>query len=161
MKKLTEKTPAESEVIMTQMVLPGDTNALGTIFGGKIMEWLDIAGAISARRHAQKSVVTASIDALSFIAPIRIGQIVTIQGRVNWTGHSSMEVGCIIDAEDPSSGEHFRTARAYLTYVALDSNGRPTKIPSLRLESSEDNRRFSNALKRREARLKLKNEMEK
>lgn len=160
MAKKTTKTPAGSEVITTHMVLPGDTNALGTIFGGKVMEWIDIAGAIAARRHAQKNVVTASIDALSFIAPIRLGFIVTVRSRVNWTGATSMEVGCKVEAENPSTGEQFHTATAHLTYVAVDSNGRPTATPPIMPVTADDKRRFQNAIKRRQARLALKSEIE-
>lgn len=151
-----KKTPKGSEVIMTEMVLPGDTNALGTIFGGKVMERIDIAGAIAARRHSNKNVVTASIDAMSFIAPIQLGHVVTFLARVNWTGKTSMEVGCRVISENPNTGERSHTASAHLTYVAVDSNGRPASVPTIHPQTAEDKRRFQNAIRRRKALLAMR-----
>ena len=145
---------------MTEMVLPQHTNALGSVFGGTVMCWVDIAAATCALRHCSKQVVTASVDALHFLAPIRLGWIVTIQASVNFVGGTSCEIGVKIISENPISGETFHTASAYLTFVALDSHNRPTSIPPLLLETDEEKRRNSAAQIRRANRLKLKNELQ-
>ncbi|WP_413287565.1 acyl-CoA thioesterase [Bdellovibrio sp. HCB337] len=139
---------------MTQLVLPSHTNALGSIFGGTIMSWIDIAAAIAAQRHSNKEVVTASIDSLSFVAPVYKGWVVNLKASVNFTSRTSMEVGVRVDAENPKTGEVFHTASAYTTFVALGSNGKPIAVPDLILESEDDKRRFEAAKRRREQRLK-------
>jgi len=148
------KPVSASQVIMTQLVLPTHINALGSIFGGTIMSWIDIAAAIAAQRHSNKEVVTASIDSLSFIAPVYKGWVVNLKASVNFTSRTSMEVGVRVDAENPKTGEIFHTASAYTTFVALGSNGKPTEVPSLILETPDEKRRFDAAKKRREQRLK-------
>ncbi|MES2801280.1 MAG: acyl-CoA thioesterase [Bdellovibrionota bacterium] len=147
------KSVSRSQVIMTQLVLPSHTNSLDTIFGGTIMSWIDIAAAIAAQRHSGKEVVTASIDRLDFIAPVRRGWVVNIKASVNFTSTSSMEVGVRVDAENPKTGEIFHTASSYLTFVALGSDGRSTKVPGLLLETDTEKRRFEAAKKRREYRI--------
>lgn len=150
----TRKQLGGDDVVMTELVLPGHTNSLGTVFGGVIMSWIDIAGAIAAQRHARKTVVTASIDDLSFIAAVKTGWIVQLRARVNFTSKTSMEVGVRVDAENPQTGDWHHTASAYLTFVAIDENGKPIPIPPLHPQSDEDKRRFDEAIKRRELRLK-------
>ena len=149
------KSPEESAVTMTEIVLPSHTNALGTIFGGQVVSWMDIAAAISATRHARSIVVTASIDALSFLAPIRLGQFVHIRASVNFASRTSMEVGVRIDAEDPISGKRTHTASAYTTFVALDPFGKPCPVPALLPKSEEEHRRYEQAQTRRESRIRL------
>jgi len=144
---------SESAVVMTELVLPTHTNALGSIFGGVIMSWIDIAAAISAQRHSRKSVVTASIDALHFIAPVYKGWVVNLKASVNYAGRTSMEVGVRVDAENPVTGERFHTSSAYMTFVALDEDGRPSEIPQVLPQSSEEKRRFEAAQQRRATRL--------
>jgi acyl-CoA hydrolase len=146
-------------VTMTEIVLPSDANALGTIFGGKIMSWIDIAGAISAGRHARRVVVTASIDALHFIAPVKVGHIVHIRAAVNYAGKTSMEVGVRVESENPVTGETHHTATAYTTFVALDDHGQPTQVPSLAPETPDEKRRQHQAQKRRESRIRLAEEL--
>lgn len=148
------KPVSASQVIMTQLVLPIHINALGSIFGGTIMSWIDIAAAIAAQRHSNKEVVTASIDSLSFVAPVYKGWVVNLKASVNFTSRTSMEVGVRVDAENPKTGEVFHTASAYTTFVALGSNGKPTEVPGLLLESSDEKRRFEAGKKRREDRLR-------
>jgi acyl-CoA hydrolase len=155
------KEPRHSSVIMTEIVLPSDTNALGTIFGGKIMSWIDIAGAIAAGRHARRVVVTASIDALHFLAPVRLGHVVHIRAMVNFASRTSMEVGVRVDSENPITGELTHTATAYTTFVALDDHGRPTPVPAVLPETPEEKRRFEEAKKRRESRIRLAEELKK
>lgn len=155
------KHPSESQVTMTEIVLPSDTNALGTIFGGKVMSWIDIAAAIAAGRHARKVVVTASIDALHFLAPVKLGHVLHIRAAVNFASRTSMEVGVRVDSENPLTGELRHTATAYTTFVALDELGRPTPIPALIPETPEEKRRFEQAKKRRDSRMRLAEELKK
>lgn len=151
---------SQSKVIMTELVLPSHTNALGTIFGGTVMSWIDIAAAICAQRHSQKQVVTAHMDDMHFVAPARKGWVINLKASVNYVGTTSMEVGVRVDAENPQSGETFHTATAYLTFVALDSNGRPSSVPPIRVESEDEKRRYKAAaervLARKESRKRLK-----
>lgn len=152
-----KKAVSSSQVVMTQLVLPTHTNALDTVFGGTVMSWIDIVGAIAAQRHSASDVVTASIDQLNFIAPIRKGWVVNLKASVNFTSRTSMEIGVRVDAENPKTSEMFHTASAYLTFVALGSDGRPSLIPGLILESDVEKRRFASAEKRRAQRLANKN----
>lgn len=156
---LNSKSPEKSSVIMTEIVLPSDANALGTIFGGKIMSWIDIAGAISAGRHARKVVVTASIDALHFLSPVKVGHVVHIRAMVNEVARTSMEVGVRVDSENPITGEMTHTATAYTTFVALDDHGRPTPVPPLDPKTPEELRRSAQAKKRRASRIRLAEEL--
>jgi len=132
------RSPKESEVVMTEIVLPGDANALGTAFGGKVMQWIDTAAAIAAIRHTRKVVVTASMDELHFHKPIRVGEIVQIHARVNAVFHRSLEVGVEVFSEDQLTGRRHHTCSALLTFVALDAEGRPTTVPPLLLETQEE-----------------------
>lgn len=153
---MSGKSPRSSEVVMTELILPEHTNQFATVFGGMVMSWVDIAAAICAQRHCNKEVVTASVDAMEFLAPVRLGWILTLRASVNYVAKSSCEVGVKVTAENPRTGEHFHTASAYVTLVALDSNGRPTKMPSLLPETDADRRRFEEAKARRASRLELK-----
>lgn len=148
-----KKAISASQVIMTQLVLPTHTNSLDTVFGGTVMSWIDICAAIAAQRHSNREVVTASIDQLNFIAPIKRGWVVNLKASVNFTSRTSMEIGVRVDAENPKTSEMFHTASAYLTFVALGSDGKPTTVPELILNDIHEERRFKAALKRREQRL--------
>jgi acyl-CoA hydrolase len=145
-----------SRVEMTEIVLPGDTNALGTIFGGKVMQWIDIAASVTGMRHSGGNVVTASIDALAFLTPIQVGEVVVLKSQVNFVGSTSMEIGVRVEAEDPRSGTHRYTTKAYLTFVAIDQDGKARPIPPLLLEGDDDRRRHAAAEARRAARLALR-----
>ena len=153
------KKPSESATEMTEIVLPSDTNAIGTIFGGKVMAWIDIAAAIAAGRHARRVVVTASIDALHFLAPVKVGHILHIRAMVNFASRTSMEVGVRVDSENPLTGERMHTASAYTTFVALNDLGRPIPVPGVDAETPEEKRRYSEAQKRRQARIRLAEEL--
>jgi acyl-CoA hydrolase len=155
------KPVSESQVHMTEMVLPSHINSLGSIFGGVIMSWIDIAGAICAQRHSHKAVVTASIDALNFVAPVYKGWIVNLKASVNFASTTSMEVGVRVDAENPITGEMFHTATAYLTFVALDSHLKPTPVPKLLVQTADEKRRYEAAQKRRAQRLEAKQALRK
>ena len=150
----------QSQVTMTEMVLPQHTNAMGSVFGGTIMSWVDIAGATCAMRHCRRQVVTASVDALHFLAPVRLGWIVTIQASVNDVHNTSCEIGVKIISENPLTSETHHTASAYLTFVGLDSHGRPAKMPPIELETDEHRKRNAAAKIRRQARLKLKQDLQ-
>ena len=151
-----QKTPTQSDVNMTELVLPQHTNPIGTVFGGVVLSWVDIAAAIAAQRHCNHVVVTASIDAMNFVAPVKLGWIVNIKARVNFVHRSSCEVGVNISAESPIEGKIYRTATAYVTMVAVDDEGRPVPMTSLTLITDEDQRRFDEAKKRRAYRLQLR-----
>ncbi|KAB2837087.1 acyl-CoA thioesterase [bacterium] len=153
------KPVSRSSAEFTHLVLPSDTNALGTIFGGRIMEWTDIAAAVVASRHCRKVAVTASMDALHFISPIRLGDIVILKAAVNFTATTSMEIGVRIESENPLTGERRHTASAYLTFVALDDAGRPTAVPTVAPETPEEKRRFQEGQKRREDRIQWKSRL--
>ena len=141
---------SQSCVIMTEIVLPTHTNSIGSVFGGVVMSWIDIAAAIAAQRHCRRPAVTASIDDLHFIAPVYVGWIVNLRASVNFVSNTSMEIGVRVDAENAVEGLKFHTASAYLTFVALGENGKPTRVPPLLAESVEEKRRYEAAKSRRE-----------
>ena len=149
------KTPQDSAVITTEMVLPPDTNAIGTVFGGTVVSWVDIAAAICARRHAREIVVTASIDALHFIAPIQLGDVVTVRAMVNHAFRTSMEIGVRVDSENPATGKQLHNVSAYLTFVALNKSGKPTPVPALSANTEDEKRRAREAIHRKETRIRL------
>ncbi len=148
-------TPQSSRCVMTQIVMPGHTNgASGTLFGGIMMEWIDVCAGVAAMRHAGGAVVTASIDRLDFIVPVRLGDVVELQAQVNFVRKTSMEVGCRVETEDPRTRARRYTTKAYLTFVAVDGNGRPRPVPEITLEGPDDERRFRAAEQRRTERLR-------
>lgn len=148
--------PSASATHHEHLVRPQHTNALDTLFGGEVMAWVDVAAATAAMRHAKKQVVTASIDAMHFLAPIKTGWLVCLDAMVNYTSKTSCEVGVRVTATHPITGEHNHTATAYLTFVALDSNGRPTPIPPVTPVTEKEKRRYREAQERRKLRLELK-----
>ena len=150
------KSVRASRVETTALVLPADTNALGTMFGGKVMQWIDIAASVAGMRHSGGQVVTASIDALHFLTPIQLGEIVILRAQVNYTGKTSMEIGVRVEAENPRDRTRRYTTKAYLTFVAIDADAKPRSIPPLVLESDEDRRRWADAEARRAHRLALR-----
>src|SRR5690349_8553554 len=120
---------------MTQLVMPGQTNAPGILFGGMGLAWMDIAAGVAALRHAEGPAVTASIDRVDFIEPIRLGDIVVLRAQVNFAARTSMEVGVRVETENPFGGPHRYTTKAYLTFVGVDAHGRPRGIPRLTPET--------------------------
>jgi acyl-CoA hydrolase len=138
---------------MTELVLPQHANALGTVFGGTIVSWVDIAGAITAQRHAGAIVVTAFIDDLRFDGPIRVGQVARLDARVSATFRTSLEVEVTVHGEESISGRTWSCVHALLTFVALGPDGRPTPVPPLLLESDDDHARQAAANERRRRRL--------
>lgn len=141
---------------MVKVMSPLDANHYGYVHGGSIMRYVDEAAFISASRHAACNTVTAAIDHLSFENPVRIGDLLVLKSSVNFAGETSMEIGVRIESEDPVTGEKKLIGRAYVTMVALDSLGHPTRVPSLLLESKEDKKRNAQAKSRRNYRLHLR-----
>lgn len=152
---MRRKTPKDSEVVMREMVMPGDTNAHGTIFGGKVMSWIDIAGAMCASLHCNTPVVTVHIDDIEFKSPINIGCHVIIKASVNYVGKTSMIIGVKVSSENPNTGVVRTTTKAYLTFVALDEFGKPTEVPRLDPQTDDDKRRYKNAQERLKSRREL------
>jgi acyl-CoA hydrolase len=146
----------EYSVLMTELVLPQHTNALGTIFGGVVMGWVDIAGAIAAMRFARRPVVTVSIDSLHFIVPIKKGNTVLTKARVTWAGKTSIEVEILVEAENSITGVTKKATHAFLTYVAVDDNGDPTAVPPFLPKNPDEQKRHQEAIKRRKNRLHTK-----
>ena len=156
---LKAKHPKQSEVIMTEMVLPNDTNTLNNLMGGRLLHWMDICAAISAQKHSNRIVVTASVDNVSFTEPIRLGNIITMHAKVTRSFNSSMEVYLEVWAEDIPAGLRVSTNRAFYTFVAVDQNGRPIEVPPLEPESNEEIELHISALRRRQLRLVLAGRM--
>lgn len=152
---MTEGSPRASAVEMNELVLPTYANALGTVFGGQIMAWIDVCAALAAMRHARTQCVTASMDALDFIAPIEVGHVVNLRAMVNYVGRTSMEVGVRVEAGDPISPHYTHAASAYLTFVALGPDRKPVTVRELVLETAEERLRAEEARTRREQRLTL------
>lgn len=149
------KPVSESLSKMTELVLPNDTNTLNNLMGGRLMHWMDIVSAISAQRHSNARVVTASVDNISFKQPIQLGNVVTLQAKVTRAFNTSMEVRIDVEAEDIPSGARFASNTAYFTFVAVDAEGRPIAIPEAIPETGEDKAMYDGALRRRQLRLVL------
>lgn len=147
------KRVEESSAVMSQLMSHQDTNLAGNVHGGVIMKLIDTAAGVAAVRHARSNVVTASIDRLDFHHPVFVGDLLTLRANLNFIGRTSMEVGVRVETENPMTGERRHTASAYLTYVALDRDGRPMPLPPLILETEEEMRRNREAKARRETRL--------
>jgi acyl-CoA hydrolase len=141
---------------MTQIVMPTHTNQRGSLFGGVIVQWIDVSAAVAAMRHAGSNVVTASIDRLDFLSPVNLGDVVLLQAQVNYAGRTSMEVGCRVEVENPITRERRYTTKAYLTFVALDEHNLPVQVPKLVLKTAEERRRFRDARDRRADRLRTR-----
>ena len=153
------KTPKESYTIMNELVLPNDTNTLNNLMGGRLLHWMDIASAISAQKHCNRIVVTASVDNVSFKAPIKLGDVISIEARVSRAFTTSVEVRMDVWAENIPSGTRVKSNEAYYTFVALDSDGNTVKVPELIPETTEEIMLFEGALRRRQLRLILGGKM--
>ncbi|HVV88522.1 MAG TPA: acyl-CoA thioesterase [Kofleriaceae bacterium] len=148
-------TPGRTRCVMTQIVMPSHTNgAAGIMFGGVMMQWIDVCAGVAAMRHAGGSVLTASIDRLDFLNPVRVGEVVVLAAQVNYAARTSMEVGCRVETEDMATRSRRLTTRAYLTFVAVDERGVPRPVPALELDGPDDERRHQAALARRADRLR-------
>jgi acyl-CoA hydrolase len=153
---LPGKPVRESVSEYSELALPNDANGLGNVLGGKVMHLVDLAAAMAALRHARKPVVTASVDSLHFIHPVRIGQLIVLRSSVNRAFQTSMEVGVNVETEDMLTGAKLHTCSAYLTIVAVDKDGKAVPVPPVIPESEEEQRRYRHAGERRENRLALR-----
>lgn len=153
------KSPADSLVVMTEMVLPNDTNTLNNLMGGRMMHMMDIASAISAQKHSNRIVVTASVDNVSFKSAIKLGNVVTLQAKVTRAFNSSMEVHIEVWAEDIPSNQKIKSNEAFFTFVAVDQLGNPIDVPEVIPQSDEERALFESALRRRQLRLVLAGRM--
>jgi acyl-CoA hydrolase len=160
MPDLAPKTPAETFTEMVQVVLPNDANPLGFILGGTVMHLIDIAGAIACHRHTRSLLVTAAVDGLQFLHPIKVGDLIILRARVTAAWTTSLEVEVEVFSEETLTGVRRMTSRAYLTFVAIDREGERLKIPGLILETAEERRRAAEADLRRAERLKARKTLE-
>ncbi|HMJ47669.1 MAG TPA: acyl-CoA thioesterase [Ferruginibacter sp.] len=154
-----EKKAAQSLIIMTELVLPNDTNTFGNLMGGRLMYWMDIAAALAAMKHCGAPVVTASVDNISFETPIKLGNVVHIEAKVTRAFTTSMEVHLDVWGEDVIQQYKYKSNQAYYTFVSLDPNGKPRPVNQLLPESTEEKKLFDAALRRRQLRLILGGKM--
>jgi acyl-CoA hydrolase len=156
---MTSKKASESVTIMTELVLPNDTNVFGNLMGGRLMYWMDIAAALSAQKHCNAPVVTASVDNISFENPIKLGNVVHIEAKITRAFKSSMEIHLNVWGEDLTQQYKYKSNEAYYTFVALDPNRKPRTVPQLSVDTEEEKRLFDGALRRRQLRLILGGKM--
>jgi acyl-CoA hydrolase len=149
---LKPRTVAESQSEMAEVVLPNDANPLGSLLGGRLMHFIDVAGAMAAHRHARSYVVTASMDHIDFLAPVHVGDLLILRSSVNRAFHTSMEVGVKCWVENYMSGTRRHISSAYLTFVAVDSRGRKIPVPPVIPETDAEKRRYEDASRRRKLR---------
>jgi acyl-CoA hydrolase len=149
------KPPGRSTTTITRIMMPMDANVSGNVFGGSILRLIDEVASIVAFRHARKNVVTASIDRMDFFSPVFIGDLLRLNASINYVHTTSMEIGVRVEAENPVSGQVRHTGTCFLTYVALDKEGKPTPVPALKLETDDEKRRWTEAEIRRSIRLEL------
>ncbi|MCC9135412.1 acyl-CoA thioesterase [Pontibacter silvestris] len=154
-----QKKVKDSYVIMTELVLPNDTNTLHNLMGGRLLHWMDIVSAIAAQKHSNRIVVTASVDNVSFSESIKLGNVVTLEANVTRAFNSSMEVHIVVNAEDIPSGKRFKSNEAYFTFVAVDQLGNPIDVPESIPETEEEIHHYERALQRRQLRLVLAGRM--
>lgn len=154
-----KKTPKESFVSMTELVLPNDTNTLNNLMGGRLMHWMDIVSAIAGQKHCNSIVVTASVDNISFRSSIQLGNVVTLRARVTRAFNSSVEIRIDVEAENIPEGKRFDSNSAYFTFVAVDKNGHPVEVPEVVPETDEERELYNGALRRRQLRLILAGRM--
>lgn len=149
------KTAAASKAIISLQMLPSDANPMGNVHGGTILKLVDVAAAVAALRHSRTNVVSASIDRMDFYHPVYVGNLLILKASVNYTGRTSMEVGVRIEAEDLKSGKITHTGSSYVTYVALDDEGKPIIVPEFVPHSAKEKRRWREAKERRAQRLRF------
>lgn len=156
---MNPKSPKESYTIMNELVLPNDTNTLNNLMGGRLLHWMDIAAAISGQKHCNRTVVTASVDNVSFKHPIKLGDVVSIEAKVSRSFNTSVEIRLNVWAQNIPSGTKVKSNEAYYTFVALDNDGNTVPVPELLPETEEETSLFAGALRRRQLRLILSGKM--
>jgi acyl-CoA hydrolase len=154
-----KKYPRESLVSMTELVLPNDTNTLNNLMGGRLMHWMDIVSAIAGQKHSNSTVVTASVDNISFRSPIQLGNVVTLRAKVTRAFTSSIEIRIDVEAENIPEGKKVASNTAYFTFVAVDKEGKPVEVPEIEPETDEERALYDGALRRRQLRLILTGRM--
>ena len=152
---MSSKTPSQSKAILTEIVLPNDTNNLNNLMGGRLLHWMDIAAAITAHRHCNRTCVTAAVNNVSFEHPIPRGSIVTLEANMSRSFNSSMEIFIDVWIEDKLSGNKTKCNEAIYTFVAVDSMGKPTKVADITPQTELEKKRFDGALRRRQLSLIL------
>jgi acyl-CoA hydrolase len=153
------KKPSDSSVIMTELVLPNDTNVFGNLMGGRLMYWMDIAAALAALKHCASPTVTASVDNISFENPIKLGNVVHLEAKVSRSFNTSMEIHINVWGEDALQQYRYKSNEAFYTFVALDPMGKPRRVPEVTPETEEEIRLYDGALRRRQLRLILGGKM--
>jgi len=157
---LAPRRVRDSVTEMTQLVLPHEANVHGSVLGGTVMHWIDLAAAVTANRHCRRPVVTAAIDEMSFLAPILVGQLACVHSRITLVDKSSMEIRVTVESEDLLTGERRHTSTAYVTFVAIDPvTRRPVAVPPLILETDEERAEHQKAKERRRVRLERREAM--
>jgi acyl-CoA hydrolase len=154
-----QKSPRESHVSMTELVLPNDTNTLNNLMGGRLMHWMDVVSAIAGQKHCNSIVVTASVDNISFRSPIQLGNVVTLRARATRAFNSSVEIRIDVDAENIPEGKKVASNSAYFTFVAVDKNGNTVEVPEVVPETEDEIELYNGALRRRQLRLILSGRM--
>lgn len=151
---MTGKRVKESQVALNQLMLPEHANPMGSVHGGNIMKLVDETGGLCAMRHSRRPVVTVAMDSMTFHSPVNVGDMLMLEANMTWVGSSSMEVEVVVKTENLITGEQTHTNTAYLVYVALDEDGRTTRVPSLLIETEQEKRRWQEANARQRRRLK-------
>lgn len=152
---IPSKNVSDSVTIMTELVLPNDTNTLNNLMGGRLLHWMDIVAAITAQKHASSIVVTASVDDVSFNKPIRLGNVVTLKASITRAFNTSMEVMIEVRADDIPNQTGFESHKAFYTFVAVDANGKPRVVPQIEPQNEDEFKNFEAAMIRRQMRLFL------
>ena len=158
--QMVPRSPSNSISLVSELMMPHQVNNHGHVFGGVILSMVDRAAGVASMRHAGRPCVTVSFDRVDFKEPIFTGEVVTCKARVNYVGRTSMEIGVRVEAENLFTRQSRHTNSCYLTFVAIDADHRPVPVPPLELETPEDERRFREGRKRREARILLAKELE-
>ncbi len=146
------KTPSESKVQMTELVLLNDANSMGNMLGGRVMHYIDMAGFLAANRHCRKQCVTVAMERLDFLHPVRVGEVIVLDAQVICVGRTSIDIRVQVSSENLLSGERKPTSTAFLTFVAVDESGQPLPVPELKTESTEEKKLYEEAQARRKSR---------
>ena len=156
---MTKKSPKDSLTVMTELVLPNDTNTVGNLMGGRLLHWMDICAAVAAQRHSNRIVVTASVNNVSFSHPIKLGDVVTLEAKISRAFNSSMEIFIDVFVQEHRSGKQKKCNSAIYTFVAIDQVGIPIEVPQIEPETKEEKERYAGALRRRQLSLVLAGKM--
>ena len=151
---IRDKSPSESHAEVIVRMFPSDANPAGNVFGGEILKHIDMVAGIVAQRHSQSNAVTVSMDSVNFLKPVFVGNVLTLNARINYVHHSSMEIEVKAEAEDIVTGIRTVTGTAFVTFVALDKNGKPMQVPKLALKTDDDRKKFEEGKIRMDIRLK-------